>query len=184
MIVHSVVDLPAPLWPTRPTSSPSFDLERQVLDGRDAAVVDGDVSELEQACAPFAPRYAATTRLVRPDLLRRANGDRLAVVEHLDPLADPEDDAHVVLDEEHAAAELRRECRAIVLASAQRSPASSSPAAGSSSSRNRGATATARAMPTRRSSPCGSAVAGRRATCSQAQLLEQLPGSRAAPFGG
>ena len=33
VIVISVVDLPAPLWPTRPTNSPSLDLEREALDG-------------------------------------------------------------------------------------------------------------------------------------------------------
>src|SRR5262249_60622529 len=44
--------------------------------------------------------------LVPPDLVGRADGDRLAVVEDLNPLADAKDDAHVVLDEEHPAAEV------------------------------------------------------------------------------
>src|SRR5262249_5400081 len=44
--------------------------------------------------------------LVAADLVGRADGDRLAVVEHLNSLADAEDDAHGVLDEEHAAPEV------------------------------------------------------------------------------
>src|SRR5262249_35450537 len=44
--------------------------------------------------------------LVLTDLARRANRDRLAVVQNLDPFADAEDDPHVVLDEQHGAAEL------------------------------------------------------------------------------
>src|SRR5881396_1765422 len=48
--------------------------------------------------------------------------------------------------------------------------ASSSPAAGSSRSRNFGPTATARAMPTRRSSPCGSAEADRFARARRPRL--------------
>ena len=156
VIVISVVVLPAPLWPTRPTSSPSLTSSDSCCTAGIAAVVDRDVTELEQSRAPFCPRYAATTALSRTDLLGRADGDRLAVVEHVDPLADPEDDAHVVLDEQHAAAEVVADS-ARSSASSSRLSASSSPAAGSSRRRNFGPTATARAMPTRRSSPCGRA---------------------------
>src|SRR5690242_3276822 len=52
------------------------------------------------------PEVGGDHLLVAADLARRANRDRLAVIEHLDPLAHTEDDAHVVLDEEHAAAEV------------------------------------------------------------------------------
>src|SRR5436305_10980359 len=52
------------------------------------------------------PEVGGDHLLVPSDLSCGADGDRLAVVEHLDPLADAEDDAHVVLDEEHAAAEI------------------------------------------------------------------------------
>ena len=75
-----------------------------------------------------------------------------------------------MLDEQHAAAELVADLRDR-LGRAARLSASSRPAAGSSRSRNFGSTATARAMPTRRSSPCGSADAG------QARDVLAAPGS-------
>src|SRR5437016_5086724 len=40
------------------------------------------------------------------DLVRRSFGNDLAVVEHVDPLADSHDDLHVVLDEKDRKAEL------------------------------------------------------------------------------
>ena len=44
VIAHSVVDLPAPLWPTSADQLAFVDLERELVDGGDPPVVDGDVS--------------------------------------------------------------------------------------------------------------------------------------------
>ena len=109
------------------------------------------------------------TSRVRADLVRRAERERLAEVEHLDALADAEDDAHVVLHEQHAAAERRRGARRSSRRAAgsprRRGPRPARRAAGSAAR-----TATARAMPTRRSSPCGSADAARLAMCRRPRL--------------
>ena len=47
MIACSVVDLPAPFGPIRPTISPRPHLEREVAHGRDAAVGDVEPAKLE-----------------------------------------------------------------------------------------------------------------------------------------
>src|SRR2546423_7997286 len=56
---------------------------------------------------PAAPaEVGGQNRRVGSDLLGRSDRDRLAVVEHLKPLAETHDDAHVVLDHEQPAAEV------------------------------------------------------------------------------
>src|SRR5436190_1995575 len=57
------------------------------------------------------PEIGGDDLLVLSNLSCGADGDRLAVVEHLDPLTHAEDDAHVVFDEEHAAAEVVPDAR-------------------------------------------------------------------------
>ena len=47
------------------------------------------------------PRYAATTCAIAADDLRRAARDHLAELEHDHLVADPEHEAHVVVDEQH-----------------------------------------------------------------------------------
>ena len=67
-IVFSVVDLPDAFPPSRQTSSPCADVDRQPLQDADLPVVGVDVLELEQMTVRahlldivFRPRYASTT---------------------------------------------------------------------------------------------------------------------------
>ena len=99
----------------------------------------------------------------------------------MDAVADVHDQRHVVVDQQHARAVLVAD-RADDRGERPGTSASGSPAAGSSSSTKRGSVASARATPSRRSSPCAS-VAGRRVRvrASSPSTLEQLVGARAAP---
>ena len=114
MIACSVVDLPAPFGPISPTISPLSSLQRQVAHGGDGAVAHLEVLELEgrlshrASVTAVSPRYAAATSRFAADLLRRARGERPALVEHVDPVADAHHERHVVVDQEHAGAEARR----------------------------------------------------------------------------
>ena len=74
MIACSVVDLPAPFGPIKPDDLAAAHLEREVADGRDAAVRDVEPGDLEHrgsahapsSCTALSPRYAeATSRLAR-----------------------------------------------------------------------------------------------------------------------
>ena len=100
-----------------------------------------------------------TSRLAA-DLGRRALGERPALVEHVDPVADPHHERHVVVDQEHAGVEVLAD-RPDELRRTPRTSASGRPAPGSSSSTNAGSVASARATPSRRSWPCGSSPADR-----------------------
>ena len=111
MIACSVVDLPAPFGPIRPTISPRRDLEREVAHGCDAAVGDVDAPKLQHrrlgahavaSCTALSPRYAAATSRLARISVGRSLGERRALVEHLDPVADVHDQRHVVVDQQHA----------------------------------------------------------------------------------
>ena len=107
MIACSVVDFPAPFGPMSPTISPGATVEREPANGRDAAVGDLDVrSSSTLTPARLVHRRLAEVRgrdvEVAADLARRALGERPALVEHLDAVADVHDQRHVVIDEEHA----------------------------------------------------------------------------------
>ena len=104
MIACSVVDLPAPFGPIRPTISPSLEPQRQAAHGR-----------RPRRTAPRRRRARASTarhrRLaevrggdveVRAHLGGRPLGQRPALVEHLDPVADLHHERHVVVDQQHA----------------------------------------------------------------------------------
>ena len=106
-IVFSVVDLPEALPPSRQTSSPGLDPDREPLQDVDLAVVGVDRVELEQAGGAGHLRSIVLEAevgldhlLVRRDRLERALGDLDAVVERDDAVGDALDDVHVVLDHE------------------------------------------------------------------------------------
>ena len=78
-----------------------LDLERDALERGDVAVVGVDVVELEQRHQlALLSEVGLDHAVVRPDLVRLALGDLLAVVEHPDVLGHAHDDLHVVLDQE------------------------------------------------------------------------------------
>ena len=112
MIACSVDDLPAPFGPISPTISPGRDLEREAAHGVDAAVADVERLDDEQRAhlssrAPaLSPRYAAATSRFARISRRRALGERRALVEHVDAVADLHDQRHVVVDQQHAGAVL------------------------------------------------------------------------------
>src|SRR5918999_4325159 len=113
-MVMRVLVLPAPLCPTRPTNSPSSTCIESPVTARTrpyATVRSSILSTLlpdvsRHLCCALLAQIRRYDLAVGADLLRRAERHRLAEVEHLDVLADTEDHAHVVLDEQHAAAVL------------------------------------------------------------------------------
>ena len=114
-IVFSVVDLPEALPPSRQTSSPGLDPDRQPLQDVDLAVVGVDGVELEQRrhlrLRRPEPEVRLDDLLVRRDRLERALGDLDAVVERDDAVGDALDDVHVVLDDEDRVAALVAQLR-------------------------------------------------------------------------
>ena len=96
--------LPRAVRADEPDDLAGRDVERDAADGSDAAVRDLEIANLERAHS--ADRRLAEVRRgdveVAADLARRALGERPALVEHLDPVADVHDQRHVVVDEEHA----------------------------------------------------------------------------------
>ena len=108
-IARSVVVLPAPFGPSSATTSPAATVTLEVPDHRRLVVAGGEPLEREDgqpcsasvSCDAALPRYAAMTRGVAADDVRRAARDDLAELEHDDLVADPEHEAHVVVDEQH-----------------------------------------------------------------------------------
>ena len=114
MIACSVVDLPAPFGPIRPTISPRSSLQarararrrrRRSAPRRRAARAPPQASTAS-TCEVPAPRYAVATSKLRADLVRRPLGERAAAVEHVDAVADLHDQRDVVVDQQHAGAEV------------------------------------------------------------------------------
>ena len=122
-IVFSVVDFPDALPPSRQTSSPSRTTRFESCEDVDLPVVGVDALELEQRrseagsvrvhlrAAPPVPRYASMTRGSVATCLEGSLRDLQAVVESDDPVGDPLDDVHVVLDHENRVAALVAELR-------------------------------------------------------------------------
>ena len=110
MIAWSVDDLPAPFGPIRPTISPRLHLEREAAHGAHGAVANLERLDDERGHSSVPHGALAEIRRgdvdVRADLGRRALGERRALVEHVDPVADVHDQRHVVVDQEHAGAVL------------------------------------------------------------------------------
>ena len=86
-------------------------LEREVAHGRDAAVGDVEPAKLEHrrlgahAVASWHGALAEIRRRdveVAADLVGRPLGERPALVEHVDPVADVHDQRHVVVDQQDA----------------------------------------------------------------------------------
>ena len=89
---------------------------------------------------------------IAADLVRRALGDPLAVIEDGDPVADAHDDAHVVLDEQDRQARAR--CGGWLMSRVMSAVSCGfMPAVGSSSSSSTGSLPRARAISRRRWSP-------------------------------
>src|SRR5215211_1690083 len=113
-MVMRVLVLPAPLWPTSPTNSPSSTFIESPLTARTrpyATVRSSILSTLlpdlsRHLACPLLTEIRGDDLAIGADLLRRAESHGRAEVEHLDALTDAEDHAHVVLDEKHAAAVL------------------------------------------------------------------------------
>src|SRR5262249_4337277 len=104
-----VVDFPAPFGPTRTTISP---LSTRKLTPRTAAMRPywtrmPAISSMDLARP--RPQISADHVWVVLNPFRRILDDGAAAVDHVDAVADAHDDAHVVLDEQHAAAEARRD---------------------------------------------------------------------------
>ena len=163
MIACSVDDLPAPFGPIRPTISPRRDLEREAADR-----AHGAVANLE------APRRRARS-LVRParrsrrGTRRRRRGSRGSRPASPRRASRPWSSTWIRSQTSMISAMLwsisstpapcsSRTDRTTAAKSG--TSASGSPAAGSSISTKRGSVASARATPSRRSSPCASAPAG------------------------
>src|SRR5712691_6569952 len=103
-----VEDLPAPFGPTRPTISPAPTSRSSPRTAGTPAYSTSSVSRTSAgsdiAAAPAEVRIRDVD--VPPDLVRRALRKRSPLVEHLDAVADLQDQRHVVVDEEHACAVL------------------------------------------------------------------------------
>src|ERR1051325_1302875 len=100
----SVDDLPAPLGPTRPTISPRPTSRSRP---RTAGTPPYDTTSFSRTSAGSDITARASQIGVRdvdvvPDLLGCALGERAALVEDVDPVADVEDQRDVVVDEQHA----------------------------------------------------------------------------------
>src|SRR5262245_21867450 len=114
VIAASVVDLPAPFGPTMATisrSRTSKEISRSAAPRpyRTASPSTVSIGRL------FLSRGGTEVRLdharVPAHLVRKPLGDRPPVVEHVDPMAEPEDQGHVVFDHEQPELELARHGR-------------------------------------------------------------------------
>ena len=106
MIACSVVDFPAPFGPMRPTISPgatSNDTPRTA--GTPPYATSSPATSSELTVVLLHGRLAEVGGRdveVLPDLSRRPLRERPSLVEDLDAVADPHDERHVVVDQEHA----------------------------------------------------------------------------------
>src|SRR6266571_1122332 len=93
--------LPRPVGADEADDLAPVDVEAHALDGLDVAVEDVDVLDVEE-CLAHLRRRLSEVRLDHPrvtlHVLRPALGQLLAVVEHGDPVRDPHEELHVVLD--------------------------------------------------------------------------------------
>ena len=116
MIAWSVVDLPAPFGPISPTISPRPSCRLEVAHGRDGRRSGPRPRAARAPAAPLShrpprPRGAGAEVggrdvEVAPDLGGRALRERAAAVEHVDAVADLHDQRDVVVDQQHAGAEV------------------------------------------------------------------------------
>ena len=182
MIACSVVDLPAPFGPIRPTISPSLELERRAR-ARRGRRRTAPRRRRARSISALDHRRLAEVRggdvEVRADLGGRALGERPALVEHLDPVADLHHERHVVVDQQHAGLVLVAhrahdggELGHLALRAARRRARRG---AGSAAR-----VASARATPSLRSSPCARLPAGcsrvpRRARRARAACAARAP---------
>ena len=112
MIACSVVDLPAPFGPIRPTISPRPTERRDAANRSDGAVTHRQPvrarAAAQPATSPVLLAHRALTQVrggdveIAADLGGRPLGERAALVEHLDPVADLHHERHVVVDQEDA----------------------------------------------------------------------------------
>ena len=167
MIACSVVDLPAPFGPIRPTISPGSTSQREAADGGDAAVAHVEVDELEHRRRSLGRPPGRRSRRGRRRRRRGSPGSPSgvpaasvrALVEHVDAVADVHDQRHVVVDQQdagvvvvaHASARPRRSRAPRPRAARRRARPSA---------RTTARVASARATPSRRSSPWASDRAG------------------------
>ena len=141
-------------------------------------------------CRPVAgssTSFGAEVRLdharVVADRVGRALRDRVPEVERDDAIAGLQDQRHVVLDDEHADPAPRAPVARIARPSSADSLVSR-PAAGSSSRSTAGSVTSARAMPTRRATPCDNDDGRTSSTSPSCELLDDLVherGRRRAP---
>src|SRR6185312_11735358 len=101
--VFTSVDFPAPFGPTSATISPR---PTRMLTPSSAVACPYRTTSPATSSIPIphggaAAEVGADHALVLGDVLRRAVGDDLTEVEHRDAVGQPDDEAHVVLDEQH-----------------------------------------------------------------------------------
>ena len=122
----SVVDFPAPFGPRIASDLAGGDDEVDAVHDFDAAVRGLDAAQLEQRRLDVgdgpasrlmsppgcSPRYAASTASSVRIVLRVADRDDAAEVEHVDEVAHLHDEVHVVLDEQHRDAFARERTQA------------------------------------------------------------------------
>ena len=106
MIACSVVDLPGAVRPDQADELGPVDLEAEPAHGGHGAVADVERARARASALTRPPRSrpgrpTVTSRLAA-DLRGRPLGERPALVEHVDPVADLHHERHVVVDQEHA----------------------------------------------------------------------------------
>ena len=109
MIACSVVDLPGAVRADQADDLALVDLQANVAHGGDGAVAHLEAARARAPAQPSPVRHDGGLAEVgggdvevAADLVGRALGERPALVEHLDPVADVHDERHVVVDQQHA----------------------------------------------------------------------------------
>src|SRR4051794_21759946 len=107
MIARRVVDLPAPFGPTSPTSSPRSTRRLRPRTTRTAPyrISTSSSSSIASAMTVAVRRrhrseVGGSDGRISPNLVGRSLGERRALVEHLNPVADLHDERDVVVDQE------------------------------------------------------------------------------------
>ena len=164
MIACSVDDLPAPFGPIRPTISPGATSSESAADGRDRPVAHLEVARRRRplTSAPRGRRSRRGTRRRRRGSPRISSGVPPASVRPWSSTwmrSQTSMISAMLWSIRSTPASWSSRTERTTAANSGTS-ASGSPAAGSSISTNVGSVASARATPSRRSSPCASAPAG------------------------
>ena len=188
---------PPRLRPSSATTSPATTRQVEVADHGGLVVAGGQALDREHGAQRIARPRPRPAQLGAPRCrgrradhacgrartdVGRAARDHLAELEHDDLVADPEHEAHVVVDEQHRLA-------AVGEARAGAGPSSSlscvsRPAAGSSRQTSRGFATSARAIPTSLRCPCESSLGSRVGDRLEPEQLQRRVDLRRVPRSG